>query len=185
MVRPQNPKPFKTRLNSGFMGGDVIPKPRVHTPSIDNGGAVSFEVQRKIRATLLSGKHPQLATIARENGVTRDYVQRMLDNDPELAASVRTAMAITAEQIEQAAVDMCLDDGVNPIAREKMIEFCLPKMMPEKYGEQASLLGAGQAVRRIALVPVMPVIAVDENGIPIQQSKEAQGKVIDVEAKDS
>lgn len=152
--------------------------PRTRTPSVDNGQVVSFEVQRKIRASLLSGKHPQIATVARACGVSSAYVRRMLDNDPELAASVKTSLEITAEQIEQAAVDMCLNDELNPIARQKMIEFCLPKMMPEKYGSQAELLGhSGQSVKRIAIMPVMPVVAVDADGIPIKQKKE---EVIDV-----
>lgn len=184
MALPQSPKPFKTKLNSGFIGGNAVVKPRVHSPTVDKGEVVSFEVQRKIRASLLSGRHPQLASIARECGVSRDFVQRMLDNDPELAASVRTSLAVTAEQIEKAAVDMCLDEGLNPIAREKMIEFCLPKMMPERYGEQASLLGNGQTVKRIALVPCMPVIPVDADGIPIAQSQ-SPIETVDVEAKDN
>lgn len=157
------------------------PRPKISVPSVCNGNVVSDIVNRKIRATLLSGERPQLATIARVNGVSRDYVQRMLDNDPELMSSYKTSLCVTAEKIEKAAVDMCLDDGVNPIARGKLIEFMLPKMMPEKYGEQAGLLnGSGSGVKKIAINLVMPVIEVDQDGIPISKK---EPEIINVESK--
>jgi len=157
--------------------------PSIALPTTTVRGVEISAVQiRKIKADLLSGKHPQLSKIARRNGVSVCYIKRLLENDPELKQSYEDALLETAEEIEQAAVDMCLDDGINPIAREKMIEFCLPKMMPQRYGEQAELLsGVGQRVKRIALVPVMPVVEVDANGIPVE--RKPQGEVIDVPTK--
>lgn len=169
-MKPKSNKPFKTKLNSGMLRNDeVLPAPRVHMPSVDGGEVVSIEVRRKIRAALLSGEHPQLATIARANGVSRDFVQRMLDSDPELAASVRTSLAITGEQIEKAAIDMCLNDELNPIAREKMIEFCLPKMMPEKYGESAGLSDATKNLPKIQVSLTLPVVEKKEEIIEVNQ----------------
>jgi hypothetical protein len=53
-----------------------------------------------------------------------------------------------------------------------MIEFMLPKLNPRRYGENSEVLNnAGRGVKRVAFVPVMPVVQVDENGIPIVQSK--------------
>lgn len=163
------PQPrFKTRLNSGFLGHDVVPKPRVHVPAVDHGKDVPYEVVRKIRATLLSGQNPQLATVARSCGVSRDFVQRMLDTDPELAAAVSTSMAMTGEEIERAAIEMCLDSEVNAIARQKMIEFCLPKMMPEKYGENAGLNDAAKSLPKINISLTLPVVEKKEEVIEVK-----------------
>ena len=141
------------------------PRPKISVPSVCNGDVVSDIVNRKIRATLLSGGHPQLATIARANGVSRDYVQRMLDNDPELMASYKTSLCITAEEIEKAAVDMCLDDELNPVARGKLIEFMLPKMMPERYGENAGLSDAARNLPKFNISINLPVVQKTEQVI--------------------
>ena len=144
---------------------------------------VRQDVQRKIRATLLSGTQTKLSVIAKSNGVTVQYVRDMLNNDPELRASYETSLAQTAERIEEAAVSMCLDEDTNAIARQKMIEFMLPKLMPERYSEQAQIANsAGLGVKRIAVVATLPVIKVDSDGIPIQEKSKDPTEIIDVKS---
>lgn len=125
-----------------------------------------------IEKLLLSGRHPSLVDIAHRCGVTLSTINAVLRNDPDLAEAYENAMAITANAIENAAVDMCLDEQQHPIARQKMIEFMLPKLNPRRYGENSEVLNnAGRGIKRVAFVPVMPVVQVDDNGIPIVQSK--------------
>lgn len=140
--------------------------------TVESGHHINDATRQKIIAMLTDGRHPVITNIARACKVSPSTIHYMLKKDPELRDRYETALAVTANEIENAAVDMCLDERTHPMARGKMIEFMLPRLNPTRYGEQAQTLGlAGQAVKRIAIVAEMPVIETDANGIPIAKSQ--------------
>lgn len=136
-----------------------------------NALVVSPDVKERIVDLLLSGKHPKISDVSYRVGVPASVVTKLLRDDEALAEAYENAMIITASEIESAAVDMCLDESQHPIARQKMMEFMLTKMNPKRYGENSEIHNNhGKGIRRVALA-VLPVLKVDENGIPVADSQ--------------
>lgn len=131
---------------------------------IDNG------TRQKIIQMLLSGEHPVDAEIARACNVSALTVSNILKKDPELVRLRRNAELEMAQLIERSGFQLAIS-GRNEIARQKAQEFFLKKLMPEKYGDDAELNRSAQSGKRIVLMPALPVVSVDANGIPISQAK--------------
>jgi hypothetical protein len=75
-----------------------------------------------------------------------------------------------AQMIERSSVKLAIG-GRNEIARQKAQEFMLKKLMPEKYGDDASVNKSSRSIKRILFVKSLPTVDVDENGIPVAHSR--------------
>ena len=141
---------------------------------------VSDRVKCKIARLLISGEHPVDSEIAEQCGVDTSVVEKLLSDDPELRELRRQAERRSAQLIERASVDLAIN-GKNQMARQKAQEFMLKHMMPEKYGDSVNAGKSAQSVKRIMIVKELPVVDVDENGIPIAKSRSPlEPKAIDV-----
>ena len=126
--------------------------------------------RNQIIAMLESGKYPSLAQIARIAMVSPNTVRNMLRKDPDLRDRWQAALMFQADELAQTAIDICKDESVNAMAREKMLEFMMTKLHPERFGENAEQNNAMNNVsKRVIMQEVMPVIEVDENGIPLSE----------------
>jgi len=140
---------------------------------------VTEEQRVKIVTMLISGEFPVDAVIAREVGVQPKVVTDLLKSDPELAELRRQSELEMAQQIEHSAVQLAIN-GRNEVARQKSQEFLLKKMMPDKYGDEASKQDV-QVGKRVNIFLKLPEVKTDANGIPIVASESPlKPKVIDV-----
>ena len=138
-------------------------------------------LRKKVATLLESGRYPNLSKIAKECNVSRYFVQNMLNTDIELRRKYEDALATTADNLEQTAIEFVENEEINPVARGKLMETMLRAHRPERYSDQASMIAAQQAgstVKRITIIAEMPVVPVDKDGIPIPQDKD--NNVIDV-----
>lgn len=119
---------------------------------------------------LVSGEFPIDAEIARAVDIPVKTIRELLKSDPKLAEMRRDSQIEMAQLIEQSAVNLATG-GRNEIARQKAQEFMLKHLMPEKYGEDAEINRSAQSLKRVLLIKQLPVVEVDENGIPIAKSK--------------
>ena len=148
------------------------------------GENLPAQIRTQIREALLSGLYPNKAELARRFRVTPNCIYQMLRTDPDLKEAYEIALKDQADKIAETAVALCLDDEFHPIAREKLIETMLPKLDPERFGENADLLQAasGTKQRRIIIAPVLPVVAVDENGIPVKKDEAVEAQEVKSES---
>lgn len=131
---------------------------------------VSRETRDKIVRMLVSGEFPIDSEIAEACSVPVAVVEQLLKSDPELAEVRRQSERQMAQMIERSSVQLAIG-GRNEIARQKAQEFMLKKLMPEKYGDDASESKSSRSLKRILLVKELPTVDVDDNGIPIAKSK--------------
>lgn len=131
---------------------------------------ISPAVRNKIIRALISGEYPVDADIAESCKVPVSVVEKLLSDDPELRELRRQAERRSAQLIERASVDLAIH-GKNQMARQKAQEFMLKHMMPDKYGDSVNAGKSAQSVKRIMIVKELPVVDVDENGIPIAKSR--------------
>lgn len=129
---------------------------------------VDYATRAKIITMLVSGEYPTDMEIAVACNVTPDFIQKVLTEDKELSEARRQAEMEMAQRIERSAMQMAIESR-NPIAQQKAQEFMLKKLMPDKYGDNASNVPVGKA-KKINISLTMPEVEVDENGIPIAQS---------------
>ena len=130
----------------------------------------SDATKKKIVKMLVSGEWPVDAEIARACKVPVCVVKEMLEKDPELRRLRLESQEEMAQMIEKSAVNLAIN-GRNEIARQKSQEFLLKKLVPNKYGDDADDARMLKSFKRILLAKELPTIPVDENGIPIAQSK--------------
>lgn len=141
---------------------------------------ISPTVRNRIIRALISGEYPVDAEIAEVCNVPVSVVEKLLSDDPELRELRRQAERRSAQLIERASVDLAIN-GKNQMARQKAQEFMLKHMMPDKYGDSVNAGKSSQSVKRIMIVKELPVVNVDENGIPIARSvSPLESKAIDV-----
>ena len=141
---------------------------------------ISPTVRNRIIRALISGEHPVDSEIAADCNVPVSVVEKLLSDDPELRELRRQAERRSAQLIERASVDLAIN-GKNQMARQKAQEFMLKHMMPDKYGDSVNAGKSAQSVKRIMIVKELPVVDVDENGIPIAKSRSPlEPKAIDV-----
>lgn len=141
---------------------------------------ISPTVRNRIIRALISGEYPVDAEIADVCKVPVSVVERLLADDPELRDLRRQAERRSAQLIERASIDLAIH-GKNQMARQKAQEFMLKHMMPDKYGDSVNAGKSSQSIKRIMIVKELPVVNVDENGIPIAKSKSPlESKAIDV-----
>ena len=141
---------------------------------------ISPVVRNKIIRTLISGEHPVDSEIAAICNVPVSVIEKLLSDDPELRELRRQAERRSAQLIERASADLATH-GKNQMARQKAQEFMLKHMMPDKYGDSVNAGKSAQSVKRIMIVKELPVVDVDENGIPIAKSRSPlEPKAIDV-----
>lgn len=136
-------------------------------------------VRDKVVCMLLSGEFPTDAEIARVAGVRPGYITHILKADPELAKLRQEAELEMAQRIEKSAVELALT-GRNEIARQKQHEFLLKKLYPDKYGDDSALSNSAKGIRRVTIDLKLPEVPVDENGIPVAQSKNPLREAISV-----
>jgi hypothetical protein len=129
---------------------------------------VDYATRARIITMLVSGEYPTDMEIAVACNVTPAFIQRVLAEDQELSEARRQAEIEMAQKIERSAMQMAIDSR-NPIAKQKAQEFMLKKLMPDKYGDNASNISVGKS-KKINISLTMPEVAVDENGIPVAQS---------------
>lgn len=139
---------------------------------------VDYATRVKIVTMLVSGEYPTDMEIANACDVTPAFIQRILSEDKELAEARKQAEIEMAQKIERSAMQMAIESR-NPIAMQKAQEFMLKKLMPDKYGDNASSVPASK-LKKINIQLTMPEIAVDENGIPVAQSASPLQEAIDV-----
>lgn len=142
------------------------------------------EKQREMVIDLLSSDTLYTdAEIAKECDIPINEIQRVIYDDPDLCALRRYAERDMVQKIERSAMDLAIK-GRNEMARQKSQEFMLRKLKPEVYGDNADAFRDRKDYKRILLVKELPVIPVDENGIPIARShsplepKEADARMI-------
>lgn len=141
---------------------------------------ISPAVRNKIIRALISGEYPVDSDIAEACKVPVSVVEKLLSDDPELRELRRQAERRSAQLIEKASIDLAIN-GKNQMARQKAQEFMLKHMMPDKYGDSVNAGKSAQSVKRIMIVKELPVVDVDENGIPIAKSRSPlEPKAIDV-----
>lgn len=131
---------------------------------------VPRDTRDKIVRMLVSGEFPIDSEIAEACNVPVAVVEQLLKSDPELAEARRQSERQMAQMIERSSVKLAIG-GRNEIARQKAQEFMLKKLMPEKYGDDASESKSSRSLKRILLVKELPTVEVDDNGIPIAKSK--------------
>ena len=127
-------------------------------------------VRNKIIRALISGEYPVDADIAADCKVPVSVVEKLLSDDPELRELRRQAERRSAQLIERALIDLAIN-GKNQMAKQKAQEFALKHIMPDKYGDSVNAGKSAQSLKRIMIVKQLPVVDVDENGIPIAKSK--------------
>lgn len=138
-----------------------------------NSGAVAViphDKRDKIIRMLVSGEFPVDADIAKECDVPVAVIEQLLKSDPELIECRRQSERQMAQLIEQSSARLAIN-GRNEIARQKAQEFMLKRLMPEKYGDDASVNKSSRSTKRILFVKSLPTVEVDENGIPIAKSR--------------
>lgn len=145
----------------------------------EDWSAVPKGVRDKVVCMLLSGEFPTDAEIARVAGVRPGYITHILKADPELAKLRQEAELEMAQRIEKSAVELALT-GRNEIARQKQHEFLLKKLYPDKYGDDSALSNSAKGIRRVTIDLKLPEVPVDENGIPVAQSKNPLREAISV-----
>lgn len=154
-------------------------------PAMRNGYPVASRlpaiVQKRVRAMLEAGTR-HLTQVAKSCGVTTDAVKRLVESDPELKALHDAAYEEKMEEVEEAAFDICTDPEINPIARVKMIETMLKGRRSKIYNQSMSdpTQGGPAQAKRIIIAPVLPVVQVDANGVPLSEKRGHQEEVIDV-----
>lgn len=131
---------------------------------------VPRDTRDKIVRMLVSGEFPIDSEIAEACNVPVAVVEQLLKSDPELAEARRQSERQMAQMIERSSVKLAIG-GRNEIARQKAQEFMLKKLMPEKYGDDASESKSSRSLKRILLVKELPTVDVDDNGIPVAKSK--------------
>lgn len=139
---------------------------------------VDPDKRAKIVTMLVSGEYPTDMEIAVVCDVTPAFIQKVLSEDKELAEARRQAEIEMAQRIERSAMQLAIESR-NPIARQKAQEFMLKKLMPDKYGDNASNIPLGKG-KKINISLTMPEVAVDENGIPIVKSANPLQEAIEV-----
>ena len=131
---------------------------------------ISEETRQKIIRMLISGEFPVDSAIARACNVKPSVITRMLAKDPQLAEYRMDAEREIAQNIERSAIELAMS-ARNEMARQKGQEFLLKKMMPEKYGDNASFSSSGSGAKKIIVAPVLPVMKVNADGMPIEEAK--------------
>lgn len=131
---------------------------------------VPRDTRDKIVRMLVSGEFPIDSEIAEACNVPVAVVEQLLKSDPELAEVRRQSERQMAQMIERSSAQLAIG-GRNEIARQKAQEFMLKKLMPEKYGDDASESKSSRSLKRILLVKELPTVEVDDNGIPVAKSK--------------
>jgi hypothetical protein len=132
--------------------------------------ALPRDKRDKIIRMLVSGEFPVDADIAKECDVPVAVVEQLLKSDTELMECRRQSERQMAQLIEQSSARLAIN-GRNEIARQKAQEFMLKKLMPEKYGDDASVNKSSRSIKRILFVKSLPTVDVDENGIPVAHSR--------------
>ena len=129
------------------------------------------EKQREMVIDLLSSDNLYTdSEIAKECDIPVSEIQRVIYDDPDLRALRRYAEHDMVQKIERSAMDLAIK-GRNEMARQKSQEFMLRKLKPEVYGDNADAFRDKKVSKRILLVKELPVIPVDDNGIPIARSQ--------------
>lgn len=131
---------------------------------------VPRDTRDKIVRMLVSGEFPIDSEIAEACNVPVAVVEQLLKSDPELAEVRRQSERQMAQMIERSSAQLAIG-GRNEIARQKAQEFMLKKLMPEKYGDDASVNKSSRSIKRILFVKNLPTVEVDENGIPVAHSR--------------
>lgn len=141
---------------------------------------MSLPTSKRVRiiTMLCSGEYPTDMEIAVACDVEPSFIQKILVEDPELSEARRQAEIEMAQRIERSAMQMAIESR-NPIAKQKAQEFMLKKLMPDKYGDNASNVPVGKS-KKINITLTMPEVSVDENGIPIVKSANPLQEVIEV-----
>lgn len=131
---------------------------------------VTRDTRDKMVRMLVSGEFPIDSEIAEACNVPVAVVEQLLKSDPELAEVRRQSERQMAQMIERSSAQLAIC-GRNEIAMQKAQEFMLKKLMPEKYGDDASENKSSRSLKRILLVKELPTVDVDDNGIPVAKSK--------------
>lgn len=134
----------------------------------DENAAID-KVKRGISEMLSSEEYYTDAEIGRACGISASDVQRLVNEDPDLRALRAQAEQEMVQKVERSALQLAIG-GRNEMARQKSQEFILRKLKPDVYGDNADLSRSAKSQKRILLVEKLPVIAVDDNGIPIAKS---------------
>lgn len=140
-------------------------------------GVLPAVVVKRIREMLVEGTR-HLTRVAKACNVSTAAVRKIIDSDPELKALHDAAFEECMEDVEDAAFEMATNRDEHPVAREKMIEFLLKGRKRKTYGDDVDGAESAIPTKRIVIAPILPVLKVDGNGAPIQETKKAE--VIDV-----
>lgn len=131
---------------------------------------VSMVQRVQIITMLLSGEPCTEMEVAKVAGVDVSVVRNMLANDPEIRQARDDARREIIQQVEKSAINLALS-GRNEIAKQKAQEMLLSKLAPETYGSQSAVTHKMKTSKKIILKLQLEEEAIDENGIPVAQSK--------------
>lgn len=155
-------------------------KPVVRTLTAP-GQHITQQQANKMLDMLRSGKFPVKAEIARACMCSVQTIDRFLERHPEIKEGWDQAIQEQVGMVERSMFDLAINGSFEP-AKEKAQEFILTHHKPEVYSEAAQLAGTSGATRkRVVMFTRLEEVAVDDNGIPIAQSKSPlQPETIDV-----
>lgn len=145
------------------------------------------EAQKNAIKRLLEDGVRSITAIAKACEVSKQTVYRMLRDDPELKEAHEAAWMARMEEIEQVAMDLA-ENGENEMARAKVLETLLKGRMAKVYSEALHKVNdPNSAPRRINVMPILPIVKTNADGIPLEGQKIPEGFkkpiIIDVEPK--
>jgi len=153
------------------------------------GGHPMPEAQRNAMRRLLEDGIRNISKIAEMCGVSRTTVYKALRDDPELREAHEAAWMARMEDIEEVAMDLA-ENSENDMARAKVLETLLKGRMSKVYSEALHKVNdPSSAPRRINVMPILPIIKTNVDGMPIEGQKIPEGVnfkkpvIIDVNAE--
>lgn len=114
------------------------------------GVKLTEQERARIISCIENAIYPSIKAIARACGVSRKTISDMLARDPELEKHWHEAQAAQLDDIEESAFDQA-KNGANEMASERMKEFLLSRLRPEKFGEASALNAAAGRMPQIVV----------------------------------
>jgi hypothetical protein len=126
------------------------------------GVKLTEQERARIISCIENAIYPSINAIARACGVSRKTISDMLARDPELEKHWHEAQAAQLDDIEESAFDQA-KNGANEMASERMKEFLLSRLRPEKFGEASALNAAAGRMPQIVVPFKITGRRTDEN----------------------
>lgn len=141
------------------------------------GGHPMPDAQKESIRRMLEKGVRCISKIAEACGTTKQTVYKMLRDDPELKEAHEAAWMSRMEEIEEIAMEL-VENSENDMARAKVIETLLKGRMSKVYSEALHKVNdPNNAPKRINVMPILPIVKTDANGIPLEGQELPKGFV--------